>query len=570
MREIIQKEILYYIKKLQKDGYLKDCEIPNIEIERPKDMSHGDWTTNIGFVGAKLFGISPADVTAIIAKNIKINGVSSIIPVGGYINFTLSKSNKIEVLQKICEEMDDYGKSNIWEGKSVMVEYTDPNPFKVFHVGHLMPNVIGESVASLFEFSGADVFRVNYQGDVGLHVAKALWGIKDNIQNFPKDEDSLSCKTEFLGKCYAKGAEMYEKDELAKSEIIKINKSVYNQDDDNLMKLYAEGRMWSLEHFEEIYDLLGTRFDHYFFESETWKIGKKIVEDNIGTVFEKSEGAIIFDGEKYGLHKRVFISREGLTTYEAKDIGLAEAKRRYHDSDVIISVTAVEQKPYFEVIFKALELLDNSYKNKLKHVSHGLLQLKTGKMSSRTGNVISGESLLEEAKDIAKQKVQEKLSKETQEESINAVAVAGIKFSILKQSLDKNIIYDNEQALSFDGDSGPYLQYTYARIQSVLRKAEIKNIEIDFKSPSEETTNIEKLFPIFPEKIIISTKEQAPHHIANYLLELAHEFNSFYANNKIISDDDNTSSYKLAVSKATGHILKNGLNVLGIKTLDIM
>lgn len=569
MKETIKKSVIKYIKKLQENGELKECKLPDIEIERPKDISYGDWTTNIGFVGAKCFGISPVSVTKIISDNIEIDGVSSIDSIGGYINFTLSKDNTKKILQKICEEGDEYGRSNILEGKSIMLEYTDPNPFKVFHIGHLMPNVIGESMASLFEFSGADVLRVNYQGDVGLHVAKALWGVKDNIQNFPKDSDSLSKKTSFLGSCYARGAKMYNEDEFIRSEIIKINKSIYNKDDDSLMKLYNTGRRWSLEHFEEIYELLGTKFDHYFFESETWMVGKKIVEKNIGIVFEESEGAIIFDGDKYGLHKRVFISKEGLTTYEAKDIGLAELKRNYYNSDIMISVTAVEQKPYFEVIFKALGLLDKDYKGKLKHISHGLLQLKTGKMSSRTGNVISGESLLEEARNIAREKVQEKISEDIKDESVDIIAVAGIKFSILKQSLEKNIVYDNKQALSFDGDSGPYLQYTYARIQSVLRKAELNNIDIGFDLSTEDTTDIEKLFEIFPEKIILATREYSPHNVANYLLELAHEFNSYYANNKIISNNE-ASPYRLAVTKATGHIIKNGLNVLGIKILEVM
>ncbi len=570
MKETIKQKIVKYIKKLQEEEKLKVCEIPKIEVERPKDLSHGDWTTNVGFVCAKSFGMSPSDITKIISQNLDIEGVSSLEAVGGYVNFKLSEGSSRKTLQKIIEEGEDYGKSNYLEGKSVMVEYTDPNPFKVFHIGHLMPNVIGESIANLYEFANAKVYRVNYQGDVGLHVAKALWGIKDDIQNFPSENDTLSVKTEFLGKCYARGAKAYEEDEIARGEIIKINKSVYNEDDESLMNLYKTGRRWSLLHFEEIYELLGTEFDHYFFESETWRIGKKIVEANLGKVFEESEGAIIFDGEKYGLHKRVFISRQGITTYEAKDIGLAALKRNYHDSDKMISVTAVEQKPYFEVIFKALELIDESYKGKMKHISHGLLQLKSGKMSSRTGNVISGESLLNEAREIAKQKVNEKLSQEIKQESIDAVAVAGIKFSILKQSLEKNITYDNQKALSFEGDSGPYLQYTYARIQSILRKAEMSGIFPDPEAPQvKDTESLEKFLGIFPEKVLQAIQEEAPHYIANYLLDLVHLFNSYYANHQIINDTQE-SAYRVAVAEATGIVLHNGLKLLGIKTLDTM
>ncbi|MEN8252295.1 MAG: arginine--tRNA ligase, partial [Patescibacteria group bacterium] len=306
--------------------------------------------------------------------------------------------------------------------------------------------------------------------------------------------------------------------------------------------------------------------------SETWRMGEEIVRENVGNIFEESEGAIIFDGEKYGLHKRVFITAQGLTTYEAKEIGLAMLKKDRSPSDLYVMTTAVEQEEYFKVVKKAIELIDPYFEGRLKHVPHGMMQLTSGKMSSRSGNVVTGESLIENAQEVAAKKVSERVEGDATSELIDMIAVAGIKFNILKQRVSKNIAYDPDTAISFEGDSGPYLQYTYARCKSVIEKAKEQNIKsVTDGVVCDKSQDIEKLLAQFGEVVERSSNEYASHHVANYVLELAHEYNAYYAENIIVDiKNPELSAYRVAVTVATAQVIKNALMLLGIRVPEQM
>ncbi len=567
MKQIIEQLIIDGITELQSNGIWGKFVVSDIVVERPKERSHGDWTTNIAFVLAKELKKSPSDIAQELTNVLDSFDISQLSKIEvaqpGYINFIFDRSVFIQELKNIINGKNKYGSNNKLKGKIITIEYTQPNPFKPFHIGHLMSNAIGESLSRIIAFSGANVVRANYQGDVGPHVAKALWGLK-KLNFEPTDIDKI-------GKAYAYGHAKSENDENIKKEINAINAAVYTKSDSELMKVYKIGRTKTLERFEEIYKMLGTKFDQYYFESETWQIGEEIVREHIGDIFEESEGAIIFDGEKYGLHKRVFITAEGLPTYEAKELGLAMLKKKRSLSDMYIITTAVEQEEYFKVVQKALELVDPYFVGKIKHVPHGMMQLASGKMSSRSGNVITGESLIEDARRVAMEKMSERAKNNVVEDTINAIAVAGIKFSILKQHAGKNIVYDADMALSFDGDSGPYLQYTYARCQSVKTKAKENNIEISFKNVCEQSVDIEKILAQFGDVVERAEKEYAPHYIANYLLELAHTYNTYYANNKIVDiNNPELSAYRTAVTVAVAQVIKNGANLLGFHTPEQM
>jgi len=359
-------------------------DVHEFSLEHPTEISHGDYSSNVAMVLAKEVGKKPKDLAEEIVLKLegKIEGVEKMEVAGlGFINFYLSRNFFEGQITEILNREDSWGKSEKLKGKKIMVEYTDPNPFKAFHIGHLMSNAIGESITRLLEFSGAEVFRANYQGDVGLHVAKAIWAIKE--KGF--DVNNL----EELGKAYTYGHEQYESSEIAKKEIVDINKKVYAKDK-SILDVYTKGRENSLAHFEELYKLLGTKFDHYFFEGETWEVGKKLVEDGLKKeVFEKSDDAIIFRGEKYGLHTRVFITKEGIPTYETKDLGLLELKNQEFPFDTSITITGIEQKEYFSVLFKAATLLRSEFEGKLEHIGHGLMQLSSGKMSISVLPIIS-------------------------------------------------------------------------------------------------------------------------------------------------------------------------------------
>ncbi|MDP3965390.1 MAG: arginine--tRNA ligase, partial [bacterium] len=367
----------------------------DIALERPKELSHGDYASGLALRYAKQVGMPPVKLAEKIVAGLgKLNGVKSVKVVApGFINFHLTPDTINSVLGEASANEKSWGKNDSQKGSRVMVEYTDPNPFKEFHIGHLMSNAIGESISRLVEYSGAEVKRANYQGDVGPHVAKAIWSIQKN----GGDAHDASV----LGKAYSDGAKAYEGDAGAKAEIDALNGKIYDRSDAQINKIYDAGRKASLAHFEEIYKILGTKFDHYFYESETGPFGKKVVEEH-PEVFEKSDGAIVYKGdEDKGLHTRVFINSKGLPTYEAKELGLAKKKYDAYPYDKSIVITGNEVNEYFRVLLDAMSKVYPDLAAKTVHVSHGMMRLASGKMSSRTGDVITGESLIAELKERA-------------------------------------------------------------------------------------------------------------------------------------------------------------------------
>jgi len=560
------------IKNLIKDA-LKNIGMESEEIlfEHPLDLEMGDYSTNVAMVYAKQLKISPKDLAEkIVTKISSRQGLAEIEKVevagAGFINFYLSRDFFTENVAEILKQKENFGKNDLLKGKKVMVEYTDPNPFKEFHIGHLMPNTIGESISRIIEASGAEVKRACYQGDVGLHVAKTVWAMKK--ENIKLNDISISV----LGKMYAIGTKAYENEAEAKKEIKEINKKIYEKAPEVCEKYYLPGRKISLDYFETIYKRLGTKFDFYFFESETGVLGKDIVEKNVGEVFEKSDGAIVFRGENFhpSLHTRVFMNKEGLPTYEAKELGLAKIKYSRYPYTNSIVITGNEVNDYFKVLLEAMEQIFPDLAEKTKHISHGMLRLPAGKMSSRMGDVITAESLLNDISEKVIEKVKETNRGDMSDEFINQVAVSALKYSILKQTIGGDIIFDFDKSISFEGDSGPYLQYSYARARSILEKAKAEGIVPSFIDIPEEIFEIEKLIYRFPEIVLHSAEEYEPHHIANYLIELARAFNTFYGNIKIIDKDDITSAYKITLTEAFSIVIKNGLNLLGIQAPERM
>lgn len=530
-----------------------------VPLEFPADSAHGDYASGIALSKAKDAGVSPrALAEKIVAGLGSIDGVASIDIAGpGFINFTRTPQAVADTLVRAQDA--GWARGESLSGRTIMVEYTQPNPFKPFHIGHLMSNAIGESVARLIEYAGASVVRANYQGDVGPHVAKCLWGVRA-LGADVRDADDL-------GRAYAHGAAAYEDDPAAKAAIDAMNKQIYAHTDPELEELYRAGRTASLEHFEVLYKVLGTQFDHYFFESETALKGEEIVRAH-PEIFVESEGARVFRGEEHGLHTRVFITSHGTPTYETKEIGLETLKQElYPTVDTFVITTAVEQKEYFAVVKAALALLDAKLAQKLIHISHGMMRFASGKMSSRKGNVITGESLLTSLIEVARER-----AKETRSDNLEAlakdVAVAGIKFQILRGAAGKDIVYDEERALSLEGDSGPYLQYAYARTQAVLGKAAAAGIVPKVDSAAVPTP-VARLLVRFPAIAERAAREYAPHHVAQFLIELAGAFNSWYAQEQIL-DGTPAAAHKLALVSGIGTTLRDGLWLLGIRAPEKM
>ncbi|MBI1838847.1 MAG: arginine--tRNA ligase [Candidatus Colwellbacteria bacterium] len=568
----------------------KETGETDFSLDEAELNGRGDFSTNVAFLLAK--SASTADVPKrrkvspmTVAEDLKerfLKGASASffekaeVAAPGFINFWVSKKAVEDELVDITGGKNRVG-LNEFSGKKVMVEYTDPNPFKQFHIGHLMTNTIGESIARLCEAAGAEVTRVNYQGDVGLHVALSIWGIMKINDEMPDESATLADKTKFLGRAYALGATGYKEDAEAKVEIEGLNKKIYERTDEEINKIYDLGRKWSLDYFENLYKRLDTKFIHYFFESEVGSYGVEIVKAH-PEVFIKSEGAIIFPGEKYGLHNRVFINSLGLPTYEAKELGLNKRKAELYNPDVSLIVTAKEINEYFHVLLKAMEFVVPEIGSKTKHIGHGMLRLPTGKMSSRTGNVITAEALLSELRDAVSVKInnREDLTDIEKEEIKERVAIAAIRYSILKQGIGKDIIFDIDTSVSFHGDSGPYLQYTYARLKSILRKARLNGgsadeAEFDAKNISMETdAKIILKLARFQEVVRRAAHASQPNYVATYLYDLAQVVNHYYEINNILQSDTSIKAVRLNLISAVAETLKNGLNLLGIKTLERM
>lgn len=558
MKEILQKEI----EKILIDLGAKDL---NVSVVSSVYLDKGDYTTSVAMVHAKELGKNPVDLAEEIKKEleskdkIRAKELENILKIEvakpGFLNFFLTPDYYAKRLQELKN-----GKSEnlIFSGQNIIIEYTDPNPFKEFHIGHLMPNVIGESISRILEKNGAEIQRANYQGDVGLHVAKAVWSMKKGID---------------LMLAYAEGHKAYEEDEEAKKEIIEINKKIYDHSDEEINELYETGRQKSLLYFEVMYKILGTKFDHYFFESEVADFGKETVLKNVGGVFEESDGAIVFKGENHDkkLHTRVFVNKEGLPTYEAKELGLAKLKYDTYQYDTSIVITGNEINEYFKVLLKAMSLVFPELAVKTKHISHGMLKLPEGKMSSRTGNVITATALINQVTEKVLEKMKDGDIPESERGMIaETVGLGAIKYTILRQAIGGDIIFDFDKSISFEGDSGPYLQYSAVRANSILKRAE-GIVEISGEKPEGwQTTNLERMLDRFFDVVERSGKEFAPHYITTYLTELAAEFNSFYASGKIIDENDVTSPYRLAITRTFLHWMIGGLHLLGIKVPEKM
>ncbi|HLL60371.1 MAG TPA: arginine--tRNA ligase, partial [Candidatus Nitrosocosmicus sp.] len=505
----------------------------------------------------------------------------------GFINFYIDKQIAFKELEELSSSSLQ-GSSQ--RNKKILVEFTDPNPFKEFHVGHLLDNIIGESLARMMEFEGAHVKRANYEGDVGMHVAKCVWGILQLKNEMPTPEATPQEKARFLGKAYAFGASKFD-DEIIKKEITKLNKKIYEKDPE-IMEIYQTGRAWSLEYFELIYKRLGTKFDFYYFESEIGKAGLTLVKEYLDKgIFKESEGAIIFPGEQYGLHTRVFVNSLGLPTYEAKELGLAPAKYNDFKYDLSIILTGNEVKEYFKVLLCALQQINPDLASKTRHLSHGMVRNADGsKMSSRSGNVLTGEMLLDEAKQHATKIIDQTPNEFTEEEkSIIAeeVGKGAIKYAFLKSAIGKDIAFDMEQSVSFHGDAGPYLQYTYARCMSILRKA--PPVIPSPQSGSEgslahassstpllsaqndiqlEELNVLKLLIKFPEIVAEAADKYSPHILCSYLFTLTQSFNTLYEKHPILKAESDQKILRLKLTETTSNILKQGLHLLGIEVVE--
>ena len=653
LRQIIFGCVRYVV------GEQIDVKFADVKIEHPSQENYGDYSTNIAMILAGRPGMKPRELAEKIAEELnkyikehqsrtpltdslshqdvkkshiitkeepKVPGqVLEIATVAGpgFVNLTIRTDYLSSLMNRVLGKGNGVISSQI-SGKKIVVEYTDPNPFKELHLGHFYSNIIGESLSLLFEMCGAQVWRADFYGDVGMHVAKSVWGMmkkmeSENVSLDKLEKLSIAQRQKFLGQGYALGVREYEENEAIAENIRDINYLVYvaaqnilqkkkgwtpivnykqyiegkQSNLDEIFPVYEAGLRWSLEYFETIYKRLGTKFDGYYPESWVGEYGMKLVEEGLKKgVLEKHEGAVIFKGEKYGLHTRVFVNKLGLPTYEAKDFGLAPAKYNDFKYDASLIVTGKEIKEYFHVVLKVMRLIVPELGNRTLVLSHGMVKLPQGKMSSRSGNVITVEGLLDEAK-VHSLKIMKNIDVSESEKQVvaEAVAMGAIRYALLKGGPENDVVFDFEKSVSFEGDSGPYLMYTYARCKSVLRKSQgsenLKPETYNLKPNPEELSLLRTLYR-FPEVVVEAAKNLSPNLICSFLFDLAQKYNLFYNKHSILNPDnrqqttDNKepfgdpqgkqliANFRLSLTSATSIILHRGLHLLGIETVERM
>lgn len=522
-------------------------------LTRP-DEQFGDYATNVAMQLAGKLGKNPREIAETIAAKLSEQNIEASIAGPGFINIKLSSDQLFNLAQAASSSL-----STPLEGQVVVAEYSDPNAFKALHAGHLYTSLVGDAVANVLEKAGADVKRVNFGGDVGLHVGRAMWAIiqalggenPEKLAEVPEEN-----RAEWVTDRYVEGNTAYKDSESAKQEITEINKKVYavhaqKDETSNFAQVYWTCRQWSYDGFDALYERLGMHpFDKYYPESAVADLGVQIVKEHVGDTYELSDGAIVFRGEPYGLFTQVFINSEGLPTYAGKDVGLIQHKYKDYKYDLSFIITDFSQKDHLAVVMKSIEQYEPELVQKTVHHTHGRINFADGqKMSSREGNVIMASDVLNAAYKAA----------DNQDEQ---VVLGAVRYSFLKNRIGSSIAYDPAESVSQEGNSGPYLQYALVRARSILRKIEgVEPTRTTDDLDSAERSLARKL-TMYPEAFEAALKDYSPHHICNYLYELAQVFNRFYEQSRVI--DDPRANIRVTLVRTYEQVLADGLDVLGM------
>jgi arginyl-tRNA synthetase len=545
-------------------GGPRALNLDKFDVSVAADPAFGDFATNAAMVYAKDLKQPPRKLADELSRQLQGRfGAAATVEVAGpgFINIRLSDVELAEAVQQASKF-----KPTDYKDQVVVAEYSDLNPFKVVHVGHLYSTVVGDAISNLMQEAGGRVHRVNFGGDVGLHVAKNLWAIvrwlggelPGQLKNIKADE-----RAEWLSARYVEGNQAYETSDAAKAQILEMNQRVYhiheiNDHKSDLAQIYWTCRQWSYDYFEQFYARLGSKFEKYYPESVTSPIGvKKVAELLEQGVLERSDGAVVFRGENYGLHTRVFLNSRGLPTYEAKDLGLLLAKWNDFKFDWSIVITGNDIVEYMKVVLKVAEQFDARLVNRTRHLTHGNVRLAGGvKMSSRLGNVVLAVDVLEATAEAGHQET----GKRDQ-----AVVLGAVKYAFLKTRIGPDIVFVPKESVSLEGNSGPYLMYAHARARSILAKAKSKPMPQQLEFQADERL-LARGISQYPSVVQQAVGELMPHYLCNYMYELAQTFNRFYEHNRVIGDK--RQEIRLNLVKAYADVLQNCLRILAMAAPD--
>ena len=576
--------------KLKIREYLREVGVEEPQLEFRQIPFSGEWG-----LAVPMFPIAAAEARSgkkvIVPKRAQelaegvreylgdLPGFSHIDSVNGYLNlYFLTSEYAKRVVDTILNQREAYGKADP-QGKRVMVEYSQPNTHKSFHVGHLRNVILGGSVCRILEFAGYDVIRANYLGDIGLHVVKWMWNYLKNHRGEEPEED----KTHWMNQIYAEADRLYQ-DPENEAEVRELY-ARWNARDPEVVALWKKTRQWSLEGFEQIYNQLGEEFDRIYFESEVEDPGVKLVEEMVKSGLAEDlrpEEPVIINLDAYvGTEDEyrvlVLLRSDGSSLYATKDLPLAIKKFEDYDLDRSVYVIDVRQSLYLRQIFKTLEILGYEWADKLYHLAYELVNLPGNvTMSSREGTVVLFDYLMEEATSRAREIVEQKnpeLSDVVMDSIAEAVALGALKYSMLSRDNTKVVTFDWDEALDFNGQAAPYIQYAHVRAGSILRKAGDVTPKESGSFPNElakaEIDLIECLTRL-PQDVVKAAEEYRPLTIANLAFDLAKAFNDFYNTCQVLNAEPGIRDYRLRLVAASKQVIATSLDLLGIKSPNMM
>lgn len=563
IRDIIV-ELLYAELR---DHFDKDAVSRMIEIPPAPDT--GDFALPC-FPLAKIYRKNPAMIADWLADKFKDDKCfSEVKSVSGYLNFYVDRNLLTEEVLSNAS-LPAYGRKK--ESKRMVIEFPSPNTNKPLHLGHLRNMAIGESVSRILEFTGNDAIRVCLYNDRGVHICKSMLAYRE-LGNGETPESANRKPDHLIGDYYVRFSEQAEKDPSWNEKAQEMLRQ-WEAGDEDIRKLWSLMNSWAYRGYEQTYELCGIRFDKEYYESDIYKKGKEIVQDGLkrGIFLKKDDGAVMIDLEAEKLGEKILLRSDGTSVYIVQDLYLAILKDEEYKYDQSLYVVGNEQDYHFLVLKTIFEKLGYDIAGKIHHLSYGMVELPEGKMKSREGTVVDADDLILETKNLAAQEVRSRYDiseAETEDRSLK-IALAAIKYQLLRVDIAKNMLFDPKTAIRFDGDTGPYLLYSYARSSSIIRKAggDIpEGIVFNDKMNDSEHALLRKL-DFFPECIVIAREKLSPAIIAGYAFELSRIFNEFYHNSPVLNSDK--KDFRLRLVSAFRSVLKDCLRLLGIDEIEEM
>ncbi len=561
-----------------------------LEVQQNKTEFEGDFTI-VTFPLVKALRKSPDAIATELGEMLSehTDFVEGFNVVKGFLNIKVKNELFLENFNSVNEDFDKIQSKN----QTVMVEYSSPNTNKPLHLGHIRNNLLGYSVSQILKEDGYNVIKTQIINDRGIHICKSMlaW---EKFGNGATPQSTGIKGDKFVGNYYVEFDQNYKKEisdlkEKGLSEddakkqapmILEAQQMLldWENNDDKVRKLWAEMNSWVYEGFNQTYKRLGVDFDQIQYESNTYILGKDIIQDGLakGVLYQKEDSSVWCDLTDEMLDQKLLLRSDGTSVYMTQDLGTAVERFKDNDIQKLIYTVGNEQDYHFDVLFKILKKLGYDWAENLEHLSYGMVELPEGKMKSREGTVVDADDLMQEMYETAKQKAQElgkleNLSEQEKENSYEIVGLGALKYFMLKVDPKKKMLFNPAESIDFNGNTGPFIQYTYARIQSLLTKAEYQEKTVSEYTLNDSEKELVMNLSNFKEVISKSAETLSPALLANYIYELVKSYNSFYQNNPILNqDNDNAKQFRLSLSELTGKTIKKGLGLLGIGTVNRM